>query len=227
MSTDTLELPLFPLNVVLFPGAALPLHIFEPRYRQMIKDCQRTEQPFGIVLAKTNSVYLHEEPYAIGTIAEICNLNRLADGSYDLIALGARRFHILSQHNELPYLSAVVEYYDDEPAPADTLTPLADQVRHLFDTYLNMLLDALDEKDVVAHLPSSPENLSHFIGHFLEIDDAEKQKYLELTSTQQRLQSEMTILRREIPFLRQIFCTASLPIVLCSISDPLHIAFLF
>src|SRR6266700_7639542 len=80
MSTGTIELALFPLNVVLFPGTVLPLHIFEPRYRQMINDCQQEEQPFGIVLARQDSVHLQEEPYSVGTMAEIRDLNRLEDG---------------------------------------------------------------------------------------------------------------------------------------------------
>src|SRR5205823_8753081 len=88
MATRASELPLFPLNVVLFPGVVLPLHIFEPRYRQMIVDCQQQEQPFGIVLARPDSVHLQEELYSIGTMAEIRDLNRLEDGRYVLMALG-------------------------------------------------------------------------------------------------------------------------------------------
>ena len=62
MAARASELPLFPLNVVLFPGVVLPLHIFEPRYRQMIADCQEQTTPFGIVLARPESQPLLEEP---------------------------------------------------------------------------------------------------------------------------------------------------------------------
>jgi len=121
MSASAIELPLFPLNVVLFPGVVLPLHIFEPRYRQMIVDCQQQEQPFGIVLARQDSVHLQEEPYSVGTMAEIRDLNRLEDGRYVLMALGLQRFRILSQHRQKPYLSGIVELYEDITDPVKDL----------------------------------------------------------------------------------------------------------
>ena len=73
MSPGTIELPLFPLNVVLFPGMVLPLHIFEPRYRLMIAECQKEDKLFGVVLARAESEHLREEPYPVGTTADIKN----------------------------------------------------------------------------------------------------------------------------------------------------------
>jgi Lon protease-like protein len=204
MSTAAIELPLFPLNVVLFPGTVLPLHIFESRYRQMIIDCQVEDKPFGIVLAKSESEPMQEEPYAVGTIAEIHNLNKLEDGRYNLIALGTKRFRIVSQHREKPYLSGLVEPFEDIAEPEEELIKQMMQARNLFWNYLELLLESTDEKDVEAHLPSVPEDLSHFIAYFLEVSYEQKQHYLELTSTQQRLQEEIAILRREVPFMRQI-----------------------
>src|SRR5690349_17439436 len=90
MSATAIELPLFPLSSVLFPGTAAPLHIFELRYRQMIVDCQQEGKPFGFVLAQPESEHLQEIPYSIGTIAEIRNLERLDDGRYTLMAVGTR-----------------------------------------------------------------------------------------------------------------------------------------
>src|SRR5271157_918454 len=83
-----IELPLFPLDVVLFPGENLPLHIFEPRYRLMINECYQEEKPFGIVLKRPESEHLQEEPYAVGTMAEIVALDHLEDGRMNLIARG-------------------------------------------------------------------------------------------------------------------------------------------
>src|ERR1700753_69301 len=119
MSTAAIELPLFPLNVVLFPGTVLPLHVFEPRYRQMIVDCQADDKPFGVVLVKIGSELMREEIYEVGTLAEIHNLQPLDDGCYDLIAVGMRRFRIVSQHRDMPYLSGMVEPYEDEQEPED------------------------------------------------------------------------------------------------------------
>ena len=73
----TLELPLFPLNVVLFPGAEIPLHIFEMRYRLMINQCYEQRNPFGIVLVRPGSKLLEEDVYPVGTMARIEILDRL------------------------------------------------------------------------------------------------------------------------------------------------------
>lgn len=204
MSTAAIELPLFPLNVVLFPGTIIPLHIFEPRYRQMIMDCQEEEKPFGIVLVKPESEFMNEEPHAIGTMAEIHNLQKLEDGGYNLMAVGVKRFRILSKHNEKEYISGLVEPFDDQSEPESELKSLVQRAHQLFETYLNMLLDAADEQELHANLPELPEDLSHFIAYFLEVEDDKKQQFLELTSTKQRLQEEIAILRREIPFMRQL-----------------------
>ncbi len=107
MSASAIELPLFPLNVVLFPGVVLPLHIFEPRYRQMIADCQVDQRPFGIVLAQPGSEPLQEIPYSVGTMVEIRDLHSMEDGRYVLMAMGIKRFRILSHHRQKPYLSGL------------------------------------------------------------------------------------------------------------------------
>lgn len=206
MFAAAIELPLFPLNVVLFPGTVLPLHIFEPRYRQMIVDCQIADKPFGVVLMKTGSKVMREEVCKIGTLAAIHNLQPLDDGCYDLMAVGIRRFRIVRQHYDMPYLSALVEPYEDEDEQEseDCLDRLVQQGRGFFETYLNLLLEAPVGNEIHAHLPKLPEDLSHFIAYFLEIEDSKKQQYLELTSTRQRLLDEITVLRREIPFMRQL-----------------------
>ncbi len=204
MSTTAIELPLFPFNVVLFPGTVRPLHIFESRYRQMIKDCLYQGTSFGVVLVREDSEYLSEEPYSVGTMAEIHNLSRLENGSYNLLAIGTQRFRILSQHRHKPYLSGLVEPFDDRPEPINHLSMHVEQARRLFISYLSMLLEMPGDKDVETNLPETPEELSHFIAYFLDIEDEQKQHYLELTSTRQRLQDEITFLRREVPFMRHM-----------------------
>ncbi|MGI9058340.1 MAG: LON peptidase substrate-binding domain-containing protein [Ktedonobacteraceae bacterium] len=206
MSASAIELPLFPLNVVLFPGVVLPLHIFEPRYRQMIAECVQQKMPFGVVLARSDSQPLQEEPYPVGTMAEIHNLSQLEDGRYVLMAIGVQRFRILSKHHLKPYLSGVVELYEDVVEPKHVLDVEGQKAYSLFGTYLDMLLQAANEqeKDIRSHLPNDPQALSHFIAYFLDIQDEQKQHFLELTSTVQRLQEEIVILRREVPFMRQI-----------------------
>lgn len=204
-----IELPIFLLNVVLFPGAELPLHIFEPRYRLMINECYGEKKPFGVVLARPESEYLQEEPYPVGTMAEIEVLDRLEDGRMNLIVRGLQRFRILSQHREKPYLSALVEIYEDIAEPGQTLLTYADKARNLFSSYLEILLEVVGKQDVQFSLPHEPEELSHFIAYFLDLQDEKKQHFLELTSTVQRLEGEIEALRREVPVMRQMLSMSS------------------
>ncbi len=204
MTSNILELPLFPLTV-LFPGTVLPLHIFEPRYRQMIAACQRENKPLGIVLPKPESEFMREVPHTIGTIAEIHNLEQLEDGRYTLNAVGIKRFRILNENRDKAYISATVEPYEDIATQEPDLASTTQQARKMFDEYLAMLLQEANEPDVQANLPDESEDLSYFIASFLmNIEDDQKQHFLEMTSTHQRLREEIAILRREVPFMRQI-----------------------
>lgn len=199
-----IELPLFPLDVVLFPGEDLPLHIFEPRYRLMINECNEQKTPFGIVLVQPDSKHLIEEPYPIGTMAKIELLDRLDDGCMNLIARGLQRFRILELDRQKPYLSGHVEVYEDRAEPEDAQTTYANQANELFNAYLQILIEAIGKEVIEFTLPTVPEELSHFIAYFLDITNDRKQQLLELTSTTQRLQEEIEILHRELPILRQV-----------------------
>jgi Lon protease-like protein len=204
MLTDAFELPLFPLNVVLFPGMVLPLRIFEPRYRLMVAECRKEHKPFGVVLVRPGSKLLQEETYAVGTTAEIREIDELEDGRYILMAIGLQRFRILSQNREKPYLSGMVEPYVDVPEAKQALVPCVKQAQTLFASYLEMLLEAAGKETMEISLPTLPEELSYFIAYLLGAEDEQKQQLLELTSTQQRLQQEIAFLRREVPFMRQM-----------------------
>ena len=199
-----IELPLFPLNVVLFPGAELPLHIFEPRYRQMINECYAQNLPFGVVLARPESEPLHEEPYPVGTMAEIEALDRMDDGRMNLIARGGQRFRILSQHRQKPYLSGIVEVYSDIAEARQALSSVMHQASALFHSYLETLLAVIGRGELEFTLPDDAEEFSHFIAHLIDVHDEQKQHMLELTSTRERLEEEVLILRREVPFMREV-----------------------
>jgi len=137
-----MELPLFPLNTVLCPGIALPLHVFEDRYRALVRDCLATASPFGVVLIREGrEVGKGAISFTgTGTIAEIRDADRRDDGRFDLLVVGTRRFgirHVLDGRG--PYLVADVEILDetvDDPATAQALATRA--TRH-FVTYLELL----------------------------------------------------------------------------------------
>jgi Lon protease-like protein len=106
-------LPLFPLEVVLFPGTPLPLHIFEPRYREMIGECLDHNEPFGVVLAAEQGIA------EVGCTAEIVAVtNKYPDGRLDIVSEGRKPFEVLHLNQERSFLRAEVLMLDDEPSVA-------------------------------------------------------------------------------------------------------------
>ena len=111
-------LPLFPLQVVLFPRTPLPLHIFEDRYKEMIGEVLSRQSEFGVVLASEKGIC---QQGCTASVEQV--LRRYDDGRLDILAMGMRRFEILSLDDDKPYLQAVVRFFDDEefePPPAGT-----------------------------------------------------------------------------------------------------------
>ncbi len=150
-----MELPLFPLNTVLCPGIALPLHIFEERYRALVRHCIDTTSPFGVVLIRegresgTGAISFT----GIGTIAEIRDAGRYEDGRFDLLIVGTRRFEIRQVLGaRQPYLVADVELLDERVGDPETAHRLAMTATRRFVTYLELLQpregETADEIDV-------------------------------------------------------------------------------
>jgi Lon protease-like protein len=150
-----MELPLFPLNTVLCPGIALPLHIFEERYRAMVRHCLETTSPFGVVLIRQG----REEGVGaisftgIGTIAEIRDAGSYDDGRYDLLVVGTRRFEIRQVlSSKRPYLVAEVDVLDETVGDEAVAHRLAMTATRRFVTYLELLQprsgETADEIDV-------------------------------------------------------------------------------
>jgi Lon protease-like protein len=123
--------PMFPLGTVLFPGAILPLHVFEPRYRAMMYDCLSAERRFGVVLITRGSeVGGGDQRVTSGTEARIEHATELPDGRWTVIALGTRRFLVESWLPDDPYPQALVRLVpDDRPPKADALAAAARTVR--------------------------------------------------------------------------------------------------
>jgi ATP-dependent Lon protease len=137
-----MELPLFPLNTVLCPGIALPLHIFEDRYRALVRHCIDTTSPFGVVLIRegrevgTGGIKFT----GIGTIAEIRDAGRYEDGRYDLLVVGTRRFEIREVLGaKRPYLVADVDVLDEHVGNPEVAQRLAMTATRRFVTYLELL----------------------------------------------------------------------------------------
>ena len=113
---DLLQLSLFPLNVVLFPGMPMPLHIFEERYKAMIGECVDREEPFGIILIKEGQeVGEPAEPVKVGTTARIVQVERLEEGRLNIMTRGEKRFEVVEITHQVPYLAGQVRYFTEEP----------------------------------------------------------------------------------------------------------------
>ncbi|HEX9039332.1 MAG TPA: LON peptidase substrate-binding domain-containing protein [Ktedonobacterales bacterium] len=202
MAVDLVEIPLFPLGLVLFPGMVQPLHIFEPRYREMTKRSLDTSGTFGIALALPEGSFHHEAPARIGCIARILDYHRLPDGRYNLLAVGARRFEIIELMRDQPYLRALArilpEVVGDGPVQA-----LSEEARRLLDDYLAIVLADSEEGTSGITIPTDPIELSYFIAVLVPCDDSDKQELLEATTAVERLRRGLACMRSEIASARE------------------------
>jgi hypothetical protein len=169
-------LPLFPLQLVAFPGSAIPLHIFEDRYKEMVGEAEARSSEFGIVLVKDGGI-----ANAGCTVVVEKVLRRYPDGRFDLIARGQRRFEIMSLDQEKDYLRGEVEYFaDDDPAPADA------GLRQQAIEGLEKIHRALDESSERTPDPENP---------FLSFELAQGVEDLDFQNLVQRSRSESERLR--------------------------------
>ncbi len=143
-----MQIPLFPLHTVLAPGIALPLHIFEERYRQMVRHCLDTSSPFGVVLIRGGSEVAPRDGTprelsiaGVGTAAEIREASRYADGRWDLLIVGTSRFLVRDVHTDVAaYLVAEVDPFPDAPpGDVEATETLAGRVTRRFVDYLRLL----------------------------------------------------------------------------------------
>jgi Lon protease-like protein len=199
------RLRLFPLNTVLFPGAALSLHIFEPRYRQMIAECLDANEAFGVVLIRDGDEAGDPDvqPHDIGTTAEIAEVTPLPSGRYHIISNGGRRFRISAIVSREPYLLCEVEYLDDAPSDAEALERIRAELTPEFREYLKLIV-AFSGVQADVDVPDDPVHASYVIGDALQVADALKQQLLELSSAEERLDAELGFLRRLLPQLRSL-----------------------
>jgi Lon protease-like protein len=197
--TDVIELSLFPLNTVLFPGQVLPLHIFEDRYRLMIRRCLAEDTPFGVVLIKQGrEVGETAEPHPVGTVARIVESSHLPDGTMNILAVGTERFRIRRLFHDQPYLRGEVEFFPMPEAPdAEDLTGMAERVRTHVRRYIELIAEAAGLQIQVGEIPETPQQIGYLAAVALQVENAEKQVLLNSSSLARILTTEMTLLRRE------------------------------
>ena len=198
-----MELPLFPLNSVLFPTSRLPLRIFEERYKMMLRDCMSADNSFGVVLIKSgNEVGGGAEPYDIGTIAKISEVREIEGGQFSVMTVGEGRFSIVEITQQRPYIRARVKLLpreEEEELAPDTI----ETVRTAVVDYVRAMVGLRGGWVREVKVPEDPQALSYYAGDILQIGLFEKQKLLEESSLVKRLDQELLMLHKETVELRQ------------------------
>lgn len=181
-------LPLFPLPAVLFPGTALPLHIFEPRYRQLVVDCVEGDKPFGIACLPDGVAELEITPGTVGCVAEIVNRETLADGRSNILVRGTDRFALVSfVSSPHPYHMCSAAPVEDEFEIGAELDALADRVRDTFRRVARAARTLADDPDPVPELPEDAASLSFAIASMIDIGIDARQEILASRSPTERL----------------------------------------
>ena len=201
------KLALFPLNTVLFPGIPIQLHIFEPRYRMMMRRCLDTQQPFGVVCIhhglEANGPLA--EPFQIGCTARINQVEPLADGRMNLTALGEDRFRVLSFSYDQPYLEGEVESLPLEQPHSIEIMRGVRRLSWKVSQYLQLIRqsDPNSELDLAQiHLPEDPLALLNLSAALLQVPAAEKQPLLEVVYAREMLALLERLYRRELVMLK-------------------------
>lgn len=203
MPDDLIRLPLFPLNVVMFPNTSIPLQIFEERYKQMLKDCLDGDSRFGVTLIKEGAeVGDPATPHSVGTVADIVHVNRVSGDRFFISIFGSERFEIVEISQQRPYLAADVRLLADEVEVDMPPTEMA-QIRKAATEHVRLRYGLNGGWVRESRLPTDPLDLSYFIGGMLQASLQEKQALLEEPSTSKRLEAELDLLRREGDELRQ------------------------
>lgn len=185
-------IPIFPLPLVQFPGAITPLHIFEDRYRKMIKDVMAADKTFGIVFRSDDLMPGSEQPPtgSIGCAVEIAVQQELPDGRSNVLCVGVSRFTLDNYLEGEPYQQAQVEFFDDDISFDD----LSEEVGHAKKLYLRLSTairklkgETAPDDDEALDLPDDAQPLSFVLAAYLDIENNDKQDLLEMTDTRRRL----------------------------------------
>jgi len=200
MTQITTTIPLFPLDLVLFPGMELPLHIFEERYKRMMNLCLRENRDFGVMLARAaTDVPGQPLTYSVGTTAHIHGATRFADGQMELETRGERRFQVVSFHWNLEYMTGEVRWLsEDEDADA----ALRERAERQWNALRRRIGVITKEPIGEVELPEDPSDAAYELAASLPVANPEKQALLEATNTEARLREAIRLIVREHGILK-------------------------
>ena len=211
----TIELPLFPLHTVLFPGTPIHLHVFERRYEALIGDCMGRRSPFGVVLIRSGMVALGPlpDPHAIGCTARITGLERLGAGRLNVTAVGNERFRIVNLRTNAPYLVADVELMPlARGAPGACRRPER-ALRVWLGRYLDMLAAASETHEDLSpeRLPGDAQVLGYMAASLLPLPPSVKQELLASAHLPALLNEVGRMYRHELPIVEALIAQQSRP----------------
>ena len=200
-------LPLFPLGTVLFPGMVLPLHIFEERYRQLVRDLlEHPNAPrFGVVAireGRETGADAVTSLYDVGCIAELRNADRDDEGRIELVTIGTERFRVGQLDQSRPYLQAEIELMPDDVADPAAGELAVSAVQASFRTYLDVLVKQGGASVLIEDLPDEPVLLSYVVAAAMIIDLPQRQALLAQPDALTRLAAERVLLASETAVLR-------------------------
>jgi len=212
MDVNVMELPLFPLNVVLFPGMPLQLHIFEERYKEMVQACLRSERMFAVALIRSGEEALGPlaEPHMVGCLAQIVEVQPLEEGRMNLTVVGRERVRIHSlDRQSAPYLIGKVEPYPLKAVITDDLQRVAGQMRPRIEQYVHLLIRISDHHKEPDPLPEDPKLVAYLAAILLQIPLAEKQAFLEAETATGLYNLLEGVINRELALLRAMLSESS------------------
>jgi Lon protease-like protein len=199
------HLQLFPLQTVLYPYGVLPLHIFEPRYRTMIRMCIENQVPFGVVqIVEGTEVGGRAVTEQVGTVARITHTKVFRDGRMLITTQGEERFRILKSGYDGECMAAVVEPYLDEEGDVQQYVPLANEIKWLFGRYWQLLAVTMNKDLGRVELPDDPNVVSWLVPSALHVQPELKQAMLVKRNCGERLELGRELLIEEMEKLRDL-----------------------
>ena len=194
-----MDLRLFPLNTVLFPGMRMPLHIFEDRYKLMIRECIEEDAPFGVALIKSGEEAGGSAvPHDVGCTARIIQVEYLDDGRMNIFTMGGQRFRLVSINTTQPYLRGEVALLEPATA-ADGAYAAMPRARQMFDDYLKTYFAIGDQWVRQVFLPDDPGDAADYIAARCDVPPEAKQQWLEELDPEARLRRELALIQEALP----------------------------
>lgn len=200
------EIPIFPLNAVLFPHTPLELHVFEPRYLQMIGDCMQADRRFGValILHGMEAYGPLTEPYPIGCTAQVLQLEPSGKGQLDLTVIGKERFRILDlDRSSKPYLTAKIQPYPLEVSDPGVFAQSAEVLRRQFGHFVRLLASGAGKLDF-DNLPDDDLGLAYLAATVLQIAPVQKQELLAARDGEALVGRLRSHYKRELALLKAI-----------------------